>query len=491
MKNNRYINFFSLRFQLFVSMFIILFMFIVVKFIIDYKNNEKQILNYLVNTNKTINTFLAQNIREYIYTNDFEGIKSIVDSIENPYIKNILILNSQGKVIYSKLKEKQIDENYSLDFLTNKNNFLFYSTFEFLDVNMGYQVIEANLKEYEKEFLIQIKELFLFACFSSLLGLVLSLIIATYISKPINQIISKLSKSNKDSYIEFDKQKIDEFEFLAQTVQFQRNELIELNKNLSQKVKEEVEKSQKIEKKLFESEKLAAMGEMIGNISHQWRQPLSVISTIASGIIVNHKYNLLELDKLESDMNNVVFQTKYLSKTIDDFRNFIKNTSIESEFTIVDLLDKVNSITSSVLKNHNIILVENIYDNYRLLANENELIQALINIINNSKDALISGEEKLDKYIFIKSIYKEGKKQLIIYDNGGGIDEKIMSKIFEPYFTTKHQSLGTGIGLHMTYNILVVKYKSELEVSNYKYIYDNKEYIGARFIITFNKKKES
>lgn len=491
MKNNRYINFFSLKFQLFISMFIILFMFIAAKFIIDYKNNEKQILNYLVNTNKTINTFLEQNIREYIYTSDFEGIKNTVDSIENPYIKNILILNSQGKVIYSKLKEKEIGETYSLDFLAKNDNFLFYSTFEFLDVNMGYQVVEANDKQYEEEFLAQIKELFLFACISNFFGLILAFILSTYISKPINQIINRLNISKKDSYIEFDKQKIDEFEFLAQTVQLQRNELIELNKNLSIKIKEEVQKSQVIEKKLFESEKLAAMGEMIGNISHQWRQPLSVISTVASGIVVNHKFNILDLDNLDADMNNIVLQTKYLSKTIDDFRNFIKNTNVRSTFTIVHLLDKLTSLTSSVLKNNNITLVKNTDNAFELNGYENELIQALMNIINNSKDAIVSNKELSSKYIFIESIYKEDKKQLVIYDNGGGIEDKNINKIFEPYFTTKHQSLGTGIGLHMTYNILVLKHEGTIEVSNCKYLYNGEEYSGAKFIITFNEKKES
>ena len=491
MKNNKYINFFSLKFQLFISMFVILLMFIAVKFIIDYKNNEKQILNYLINTNKTINTFLAQNIREYIYTSDLEGIKNTVDSIENPYIKNIIILNPQGKIIYSKLEEKKVGEFYKLDFLENSDNFLFYSTFEFIDVNMGYQVVEANNKQYEEEFLLQMEELFVFACISSFFGLIISLVLSTYISKPINQIINRLNKSSKDSYIEFNKQKIDEFEFLAQTVQVQRNELIDLNKNLSKKIKEELEKTQTIEKKLFESDKLAAMGEMIGNISHQWRQPLSVISTIASGIVVNQKFNMLNLDHLESDMNNIVLQTKYLSNTIDDFRNFIKNTNVKSTFTITHLLDKLTSLTSSLLKNHNITLVKEINDSFELNAYENELIQALLNIINNSKDAIVSKKELTSRYIFINSRYLSNKKQLIIYDNGGGIEEKNMDKIFEPYFTTKHQSLGTGIGLHMTYNILVLKHKAEIEVSNYKYTYNDEYHSGAKFIITFNEKKES
>ena len=233
------------------------------------------------------------------------------------------------------------------------------------------------------------------------------------------------------------------------------------------------------------------MGEMIGNISHQWRQPLSVISTVASGIVVNHKFNILDLDNLDADMNNIVLQTKYLSKTIDDFRNFIKNTNVRSTFTIVHLLDKLTSLTSSVLKNNNITLVKNTDNAFELNGYENELIQALMNIINNSKDAIVSNKELSSKYIFIESIYKEDKKQLVIYDNGGGIEDKNINKIFEPYFTTKHQSLGTGIGLHMTYNILVLKHEGTIEVSNCKYLYNGEEYSGAKFIITFNEKKES
>jgi signal transduction histidine kinase len=485
MLNKKNINFSSLKFKLFMSMFIVLFLFIIAKFFIDYKENEQKTLNYLVNTNKTINKFLAQNIKGYIYNNDFENIKSLVDSIENPYIRNILIVNPKGKILYSKLTEKQIGSDYTLSFLSEKNNFLFYSSFDFLDVNMGYQIIEANMQEYENELISELKKLFLFSTISTFFGLLLSFILSTYISRPINEIINRLNKSKKNEYIKFDKQEIDEFDFLAQTVAIQRNELIELNKNLSIKIKEEVNKSQKIEKKLFESEKLAAMGEMIGNISHQWRQPLSVISTVASGIIVNQKFNLLDLDKIEGDMNNIVLQTKYLSKTIDDFRNFIKNTNVKSSFTISHLLDKLVSLTHSALVNNNIILIKEISEDFELTAYENELIQALINIINNSKDATLSHTEITNKYIFIKTEYTNGKKQLIIYDNGGGIKQDIIDKIFEPYFTTKNQSLGTGIGLHMTYTILVIKHNAQIEVSNYKFNYDYTEYVGAKFIITF------
>ena len=485
MQNNKYINLSSLRFQMFISMFLIIVIFITAKFLIDYKDNEKQTLNYLVNTNKTINTFLAQNVRESIYKNDFDNIKNIIGSIENPYIKNILILNPQGTILYSKLEEKRIGENYSLSFLANKNDFLFYSSFEFLDVNMGYQIIEANDAQYRTELLAQIKELFFFACMSSFFGIILSFILSTYISKPINEIISKLDKSRKDSYIKFDKQKITEFDFLAQTVQLQRNKLIELNRGLAIKIKKEVSKSQQIEKKLFESEKLAAMGEMIGNIAHQWRQPLSVISTIASGLVVSQKFGILELDKLESNMTNIVTQSKYLSETIDDFSNFIKNTNVESTFTINQLVDRLLSLTSSALKNNEVNVIKNISADYEMSGFQNELIQALINIINNAKDAVVSNDKIPERYIFIETQYIDNKKELIIYDNGGGIKKEFISKIFEPYFTTKHQSLGTGIGLHMTYNILVLKHRASVDVFNYGYIYNEMNFRGAKFLITF------
>jgi signal transduction histidine kinase len=474
----------SLKFRIFISIFIILTIFTLIKFIKDYSDVNEKILSYVLDTNKTINKFLAENIRGYIYNYDLENIHQLVDSIDNPYINNILVINNEGKILYSKIKNDQIGEVYPIESLSKRNDFIVYTPFKLIDVNIGYQIIEANIQQYNKELSDKINELILYAGLSILLGVILSWIISIQITKPINSMINKLIVTPKNKPILFNIQKINEFNFLANTFQEERNKLIELNNSLSSKIDEEVKKNTLFEKRLHESEKLVAMGEMIGNIAHQWRQPLSFISTLASGIKVNYQFNILDLNSLPNDMDNIVLQTQYLSKTIDDFRNFVKNTNIKSEFSILNLLDKLINITKSILTNSNITLIKNFEADYTISGFENELIQSFINILNNAKDAM--EENKLEnKLIFIETKIIDSKKQLIIYDNGGGIKDEIIDKIFEPYFTTKHKSLGTGIGLSMVYNILVIRHEVNLEVNNYLFEYENNKYIGAKFTIIF------
>ncbi len=241
--------------------------------------------------------------------------------------------------------------------------------------------------------------------------------------------------------------------------------------------------------KLLESQsKLASMGEMIGNIAHQWRQPLNIISTIASSVKVRNEFGTIKLEEILEDMNSIINQTQYLSRTIDDFRNFIKNTNKKDKLSIVNTVKKALSIINSTMVNNNIILINNLEDDINIEGFENQLIQAFINIINNSNDALkenIDNEE--DRVIFIETKKINDKNlSLSIKDSGKGIKKEFIDKIFEPYFTTKHQSIGTGIGLSMTYQIITENHHSEIKVSNESFIYNNKTYTGACFTIIFN-----
>ena len=132
------------------------------------------------------------------------------------------------------------------------------------------------------------------------------------------------------------------------------------------------------------------------------------------------------------------------------------------------------------LENNEIIFVLDINE-FELYGYENEFLQALINILNNSKDALENKENP--KLIFISTYKNENIATIKITDNGGGIDEKIIEKICEPYFTTKHQSKGTGIGLYMTEEIIVKHMKGELLIKNIELIYENRTYDGTEIII--------
>lgn len=238
------------------------------------------------------------------------------------------------------------------------------------------------------------------------------------------------------------------------------------------------------QRKILESQaKLASMGEMIGNIAHQWRQPLSVISTIASGITVKSEFGKLELPSVLEDMESIIKQSKYLSKTIDDFRNFIKNTNNKEKQSVLSVLDKTQSIVNSSIVNNDITLITCFEDDGIIDGYENQLIQAIINIINNAKDALAEISE--DRYIFMETKKDKDTLVLSIRDNAGGIPENIIDKIFEPYFTTKHQSIGTGIGLSITHQIITKHHDAVIRVTNKTYKYNNQEFTGANFQIIF------
>lgn len=271
------------------------------------------------------------------------------------------------------------------------------------------------------------------------------------------------------------------FQYYSKSLENSNLELKILNEKLEQKVQNQVDSIRQKDKLLNQQSKLAAMGELLGNIAHQWRQPLSAISTIASGLIIQKEIGTFKEEHLDKDLKAIINSTKILSNTIDDFRNFTSKDKLANHFKINDTIKKVLNLISGNLQNHEIKLVQNI-DNIELYNYENELIQTILNILNNAKDALQESKED-QKYIFI-NVKKSHKNLLLeIYDNAGGIKEDIIERIFEPYFTTKFKSQGTGIGLYMTKNILETSCKGKIQVENKRFIYNDKNYEGALFKI--------
>ena len=218
---------------------------------------------------------------------------------------------------------------------------------------------------------------------------------------------------------------------------------------------------------LFQQSKMASMGEMIGNIAHQWRQPLSVISTCASGAKFEKEMNVLNDERLYESLDLIMENTQYLSKTIDDFRNFFKADKDIEDFNI----------------NESNIKVETMFEDELIINGfPNEFLQVIINIINNAKDVIILNSVN-ERYIDIKTYKKENYCFIEISDNGGGVDESIISKVFEPYFTTKHQSQGTGIGLYMSHQIIVEHMQGTISMKNIDFQIENKSYKGCKVVI--------
>lgn len=231
-------------------------------------------------------------------------------------------------------------------------------------------------------------------------------------------------------------------------------------------MKKSIELLQKEEMMLIQSRQ-ASMGEMIGMIAHQWRQPLSVISmeanNIKASIALEEEISNQDLEKL---MNNISDEVEHLSSTINDFRNFFKPNKTKRETYISQVIDNAKKIIGNTLEHNNIELIINYENNYLLNTYPNELLQALLNIINNAKDILI--EKKVSNpRISIITLETKNSYGIEIYDNGGGIPKEIMTKIGKQYFTTKEDK-GTGLGLYMSIIIIEKHLNGSLKWKNTK-----------------------
>lgn len=263
---------------------------------------------------------------------------------------------------------------------------------------------------------------------------------------------------------------------LKEKVEEKTKELRQINNELEIRIKEEVEENLKKDRLLSQQQKMVSMGQMIENIAHQWRQPLSLITTGVSGIKLKKQLNDLDDVFFYETLDSILNTSKYLSNTIDDFRYFFKPQKEKEVFYLEECCRKTIDLMNPNFLNKD-IQINYKMENIQISGYETELIQVLINILNNSKDALeLLNDEKL---IFI-DIFMENKKVIIeIKDNAGGIDEEIMDKVFEPYFTTKHQSQGTGIGLFMCKEIINKHMNGQLNISNQSFEYKNKIYKGT------------
>ena len=275
-------------------------------------------------------------------------------------------------------------------------------------------------------------------------------------------------------------QKIEEFfNEYKQTVQKKSEDLIELNINLEKRVQEELSKNREKEQILIQKSKFIALGEMISNIAHQWRQPLSELSSVLMAIKFKYSMGKLEpafMQKKVGEADNLI---EYMSHTIDDFRNFFMPKKEKELFSLYSSVQSVMNILGSMLKENNIVVNVNIDNSIRLNTYLNECEQVILNIISNAKDVLIHNKIK-KAHINIFALEDEHFVKLTIEDNGGGIKVQPKSKIFEPYFTTKDEAHGTGIGLYMSKIIIEKNMKGKLRVKNTQ--------DGAQFSIFIPKK---
>ncbi len=276
---------------------------------------------------------------------------------------------------------------------------------------------------------------------------------------------------------------------LQKTIDDRTAELRKLNHELEIKVQDEVEKNRVKDQVMYQHSRLAAMGEMVGNIAHQWRQPLNAMSVLIQSFAIKNMTGQLTDEFIEKQVAEGLRISKTMSNTIDDFRNFFTPNKSREYFNIKNSIKD----TIELAQEKDINITIKCDKDIQIYGYQNEFSQVILNFLNNSVDHFNSIKTKYDKNILIevKHDKQHNKAKVVFIDNGGGIDESIIDRIFEPYFTTKHKSAGTGIGLYMSKQIIEKQMRGTIWVENITMNFDHNSYRCAKFEVTLPTVKNS
>jgi signal transduction histidine kinase len=245
----------------------------------------------------------------------------------------------------------------------------------------------------------------------------------------------------------------------------QQELLEELNRSLEKRVRQSVDELRQKDLMLIQQSRQAAMGEMINNIAHQWRQPLNNIGLIVQNLQSQYDAGEMNTAQMALHVNNAMDVITYMSRTIDDFRNFFRQDKERHAFVVNLMMSRSLDFLMPSLKSSGINVEYREEPDIIAEGYPSEYMQVLLNILNNARDVLL--ERKVKNPQIIINIFREKQRAVVtIRDNAGGIPDDILPKVFDPYFTTKEQGKGTGIGLYMSKTIIEKNIEGSLTARN-------------------------
>jgi len=372
---------------------------------------------------------------------NYIGIKQEIT--EKVHLKKELVKQEEKTHELGSILEESLNEIYIFD----KNSWKFLYANKGAQNNIGYSLKELiKLTPYDLAPEMTEKK------FSELL-------------KPLNQketgkIFFSMSNQRKDGTI----YPVDVY--LQQIVFEGRNAYMSIIADMTEreKIRKELQSQEEI---MISQSRHAAMGEMIGMIAHQWRQPITVIAMGANNTLLDIELDNLSAESCKKQAQRILKQTEYLSKTIDDFRNFFRPDKEKEVIKVEDVMSEAEKIIGKSLENNGVKLTITNRKGYTVETYSRELLQVFINLLKNAKEALVEHREK-DRHIDV--IISDNGDSVIttVCDNGGGIDVSIIDRIFDPYFSTKDEKSGTGLGLYMSKTIVEKHLHGTIEVSNTK-----------------------
>ena len=425
-----------------------------------------------------INTLDIKHFIDHL-TKDISYIKIVIADKNGDYILNTCRSLSTNKSFFDTIVYKKgIKNRHELEYVEYYNkkrehdDIVTYKT----NKKTGWYIVTIDTVDHVDDIVYTIAWLIVFIIIVAFLVFLGVNKFTASIAKPLEALTLKMKKFSthqdakeidiKSKYTIFNDM-IKSFNTMQQRIIQKQNELEKLNATLEKRVDEEVKKNEKAQLKLMQQSRLVQMGEMIAMIAHQWRQPLTAINSTALKINLQAKLKKLDM-QLAQDLSSKISQySQHLSKTIDDFRNFFKPNKEKTMVDFEEILFDVLSIMDTSLKNSNIEVIKELNCDNKFLSYSNEIKQVVLNIIKNAEEALEENSIK-DPKIHIKSYKKDDKCVLEIRDNAGGIPAEIMDKIFDPYFSTKSEKNGTGLGLYMSRIIIEEHCNGVLSVENDK-----------------------
>lgn len=372
-------------------------------------------------------------------------------------IVGVEILDNNKKIIFTNLNNEKMDSNIKIYNIELKDSIL--------KTSIGKMKVYYTFSNIYEKLLNQFSTFLFWMLFFFLISVLVSTLLIRYNLKSLKSLKNKMFDYSLNKNIVFEEVN-------------SKNEIAVINNSAAKmikKIEEEVEKRILFEKEIMQKNRLASMGEMLDNIAHQWRQPLMKIN----GILLNtdraielKKYDENYLQKQLDEISNTVF---FMSNTIDTFREFLNPNRAKNRFEILNSIKKAIKLLDTSLNDLEINF--NAFE-YEIEAFESEFIQVFIAILSNTID--IFEEREIEKKVLNINIYeKEFNVYIEIEDNAKGIDKDIIEQIFDPYFTTKHKSGGTGMGLYIAKTIMMNSFNGDISVVNTN--------MGAKFIITIPK----
>ncbi len=515
------------KYSLFTKTFLLIAMSLsLLSIVLSYfylENKKKSLINVMYSKSKTIARSISMVESDAIVTSDYSFIVEQNEKVinNNPGLLYVIvtktnntthivstkkhweILNKLPKEIVKLEADTEREQILKNSFVNNQKVYNYSYPVIFNGIKWGWIIIGSSMDKYNSTMHIDYINTAIFFFMTLILSILFAYSLTKWLVAPIISLknaAQKVAAGNLDAKVEVtgndeigtlaksfnemvdtikeSNEKLHSYnEELEKSVAQRTEELNALNKNLDKRVKQEVQKRAKQEQMLIQQSRFAAMGEMIGNIAHQWRQPLNALSLLLQNIENAYEMDMLDEAYIKRSVAKGNRLTKAMSQTIDDFRNFFRPNKEAEIFSVHSALNATMDMVKSSFENNMITFEQHIDNSLCVKGFASEFSQVILNILTNAKDAFIENKKEEKKITITVSKGENNDNNVIISieDSAGGIPQEIIRNIFDPYFTTKEEGKGTGIGLYMSKTIIETNMRGRLSVINTTN--------GARFII--------